>query len=143
MNKVLLLGRLTKVPELRYTTTGKAVMRFTLAVNKKLSKEKRQEMENNGQAAADFISCQAWQQTAEIIANYCTQGSQLAVEGQIQTGSYEKNGQRIYTTDVLVNSIDLVGNKNSNQNNNQQNNNQDEDFEGNGFFPVDNSDIPF
>ena len=109
MNNVCLLGRLTRDPELRYTPQGGvAVVRFTLAVNRRLGKEKRQEIESNHGQTADFISCTAWRQTAELIANYCHQGDQIAVEGRIQTGSYEKDGRRIYTTDVVVNTMDFA-----------------------------------
>ena len=145
MNSVNLIGRLVREPELKYTQSGLAVLRFTVAVDRKLSKDKREEAERNNQPTADFISCTAFGKTAEVIANYHNKGSQIAVEGRIQTGSYEKDGRRIYTTDVLVNSITFVGSKNNNSGGgNYQNSNSDaDDYSDEGFFPVDNDDIPF
>lgn len=145
MNSVNLIGRLVREPELKYTQSGLAVLRFTVAVDRKLSKDKREEAERNNQPTADFISCTAFGKTAEVIANYHGKGSQIAVEGRIQTGSYEKDGRRIYTTDVLVNSITFVGSKNNNSGGgNYQNSNSDaDDYSDEGFFPVDNDDIPF
>lgn len=109
-NCVFILGRLTRDPELRYTAnTQMANARFVVAVNRKLSKEKRQEAENNGYPTADFISCMAWGKTAENIGNYFHKGNRIAITGHIQTGSYEnQQGQRIYTTDVVVDSFDFV-----------------------------------
>lgn len=177
MNNVSLLGRLTRDPELRYTPNGAAVVRFTLAVDRRLSKERRAQAEANNQPTADFISCTAWNKTAELIANYMRKGSQLAVEGRIQTGSYEKDGRTIYTTDVIVNNMDFVGSASDNRGSGQgyqggyqpgpsgytnqvqdappvnsayqQNSSQNESFGGasdddnDGFFPIDNDDIPF
>ena len=109
MNSVSLMGRLTRDPELKYTAnTQMANARFVVAVNRKLSKEKRQEAENNGYPTADFISCVAWGKTAENIGNYFHKGNRIAITGHIQTGSYEKDGQRIYTTDVVIDSFDFV-----------------------------------
>src|SRR5574344_2839770 len=113
-NIVVLSGRLTRDAELRYLENNNAVARFTLAVDKNLSREKRQEMEAKGQPTADFISCQAWGKTAEFINNYTEKGSRIAVVGRIQTGSYEKDGQMVYTTDVLVQSVEVIDWKNSN-----------------------------
>ena len=122
MNSVSLMGRLTRDPEVRYTAnTQMANARFVVAVNRKLSKEKRQEAENNGYPTADFISCMAWGKTAENIGNYFKKGQRIAVSGHIQTGSYEnQQGQRIYTTDVVVDSFVFIeSNSSSNTNNNQ------------------------
>ncbi|MDD2214922.1 MAG: single-stranded DNA-binding protein [Oscillospiraceae bacterium] len=95
MNKAILMGRLTRDPELRTTQSGVPVVQFTLAVDRRFKNQ-------NGERQADFISCQAWRQTAEFIAKYFQKGAKLAVVGSIQTGSYEKNGQTVYTTDVVV-----------------------------------------
>lgn len=120
MNSVSLMGRLTRDPELKYTAnTQMANARFVVAVNRKLSKEKRQEAENNGYPTADFISCVAWGKTAENIGNYFHKGNRIAITGHIQTGSYEKDGQRIYTTDVVVDSFDFVESNSSSTNTNQ------------------------
>lgn len=120
MNNVNILGRLTRDVDLRMTTSNLAVGRFNVAVDRKLSKEKRQEAEKNNQPTADFIGCIAFGKTAENIATYFRKGQRIAVSGHIQTGSYEKDGQRIYTTDVVVDSFDFVeSNISSNTNNNQ------------------------
>ena len=159
MNCVSLIGRLVRDPELRYAQNGTAICRFTIAVDRRMSKQKRQEAQANNQQTADFIGCTAFGQTAELIANYHRKGSQIGVEGRIQTGSYEKEGRTIYTTDVVVSNLTFIGSSqgqnqggfnqggfNSDQpvnsaygNDFSKNDNDDED----GFFPVDNDDIPF
>ena len=116
-NIVVLSGRLTRDPELRYLENNNAVARFTLAVDKNLSKEKRQEMEAKGQPTADFINCQAWGKMAESLVKYSGKGLRVLLNGRIQTGSYEKDGQRIYTTDVIANNIEYIDWKNSNYQN--------------------------
>ena len=119
MNNVSLMGRLTRDVDLRMTTSNLAVGRFNVAVDRKLSKDKRQEAEKNNQPTADFIGCIAFGKTAENIATYFRKGQRIAVSGHIQTGSYEKDGQRIYTTDVVVDSFDFVESNSSSTNNNQ------------------------
>lgn len=143
MNSVSLMGRLTRDPELRYTAnTQMANARFVVAVNRKLSKEKRQEAENNGYPTADFISCVAWGKTAENIANYFKKGNRIAITGHIQTGSYEnQQGQRVYTTDVVVDSFDFVESNSSSTNTNQgYSNPADLGMSGQESF---DSDLPF
>lgn len=136
------MGRLTRDPEVRYTAnTQMANARFVVAVNRKLSKEKRQEAENNGYPTADFISCVAWGKTAENIGNYFKKGNRIAITGHIQTGSYEKDGQRIYTTDVVVDSFDFVESNSSSTNTNQgYSNPADLGMSGQESF---DSDLPF
>ncbi|MGL5633887.1 MAG: single-stranded DNA-binding protein [Sarcina sp.] len=98
MNKVILIGRLTKDPDLRFAAgSGKAVTRFTMAVNRPMKRDE-----------ADFISCIAFGKTGETIAQYLTKGRQLAITGNIRTGSYEKDGQMRYTTDVIVDSFEFI-----------------------------------
>lgn len=149
MNNVSLLGRLTRDPELKYTQSGTAVTRITVAVDRGLSKEKRQAAQANNQPTADFINCIGWGKTAELISNYFSKGNQIGIIGRIQTGSYEKNGQMVYTTDVVINSISFVESKNANNNVNNQSNTYSNGYDDNnyiddgGYFPIDNSDIPF
>ena len=103
MNKALLIGRLTKDVELRKTNSGKSYTKFTLAVNRDFQPKDAQG------PTADFISCVAWEHTADFICNFCNTGSRIGIEGGIQTGSYQnQQGQTIYTTDVLVNRVDLL-----------------------------------
>lgn len=115
MNNIVLIGRITKDPELKYTNNGKANTRFTLAVQR--NKEE-----------TDFINCVAWEKTAENIAEYFKKGSQIAVQGSIRTGSYEKDGRTVYTTDVWVYKFDFVGNNQNVKKNNENENGDNEDF---------------
>ena len=139
MNKAILIGRLTRDIDLKYTQNGMAIGRFTLAINRKMTREKRQEAERNNLPTTDFIGCIAFGKTAETISQYVGKGNQLGVEGHIQTGSYEnKEGQRIYTTDVIVDGFTFIDARNKNGGVSQV---QDESYDG--YFPVDNGDIPF
>lgn len=142
MNNVVLIGRPTKDPELRYTAgAGNAMCRFTLAVDRELSRDKKAEMEQKGQATADFISCIAWGRTAELIANYVKKGQQVGVQGKMQTSSYEKDdGSRVYRTDVMVEKIEFIGNSGNSNNNYSQNDNFGL---GDDAFPLNDEDIPF
>lgn len=102
MNKSLLVGRLTKDPDVREGNT--TVARFTLAVDRKFAKE--------GEQSADFISCIAFGKTADFINKYFAKGMRMGLEGRIQTGSYtNKNGQKVYTTDVVAEQVEFVESK--------------------------------
>ena len=105
MNKVVLLGRLTREPDVRYSAGENAVCvaRYTLAVDRRYKKD--------GEQNADFISCVAFGKSGEFAEKYLHQGTKIAVSGRIQTGSYEKDGHRIYTTDVVVEEHDFAGSK--------------------------------
>ena len=109
MNRVELIGRLTRDPELRYTGSNIATTRFTLAVNRPFQSQ-------NGEQGTDFISVVVWRKQAENVKKYCTKGSLVAVEGRIQTGSYEKDGQRVYTTDVVADSVQFLESKSQSEN---------------------------
>lgn len=110
MNKILLVGRLTKDPELRYTQSGIAVASFTLAVNRRFTNQ-------NGDLEADFINCVAWQKAAEFVANYFKKGQQMALEGRLQVRNYEGNdGQRRWVTEVVAEQIEFVGSRDSGSN---------------------------
>ncbi|MCF0185882.1 MAG: single-stranded DNA-binding protein [Bacteroidaceae bacterium] len=102
MNKVILIGRLTKDPEVRVTTGENplTIARYILAVDRRVKKE--------GEATADFISCTVFGKGAEFAEQYLHKGMKLAVVGRIQTGSYEKDGKRVYTTDVIVEEQELT-----------------------------------
>ena len=142
MNNVSLMGRLTRDTDLRMTNSNLAVGRFNVAVDRKLSKEKRMEAESNNQPTADFISCIAFGKTAENIATYFKKGQRIAVSGHIQTGSYEKDGQRIYTTDVIVDSFDFIESNSSSNTNNNQGYSNPADLGMSGQESFDN-DLPF
>lgn len=127
MNNVVLIGRLTKDPELRFIpNSGKAVARFSIAVNREFSKDKE----------ADFFNIVVWGKTAEYVANYSQKGRLIAINGNLRNNNYEdKNGTKHYTIEVVANRVEILEwgdrngngqNQNSNQgyNNQQQNNNQ-------------------
>ncbi|MER2254687.1 MAG: single-stranded DNA-binding protein [Priestia megaterium] len=118
INRVVLVGRLTKDPELRYTPSGVPMARFTIAVNRTFSNEQ-------GEREADFIGCIAWRKQAENLANFMKKGSLIGVEGRIQTGSFEgQDGKRVYTTDVISDSIQFLEKSNSQQSGQGQTNQQ-------------------
>ena len=100
MNSVNLIGRLTKDGELKYSQSGTALYKNSLAVNRKFKKDE-----------ADFINLIAFSKTAELMANHLTKGDQVGIEGHIQTGSYEKDGKKVYTFDVVVDNITFIGGK--------------------------------
>lgn len=140
MNNTVLIGRLTADPELRYLQNGTAVTNFTLAVDKQLSRDKKEEMEAQGKPTADFIRIVVWGKQAESSANYLKKGRLVAIQGRIQTGSYEDtDGKRVYTTDVVAHQVQFLEWEDNNQNSNQENDYSDID----GFHPTDNEDIPF
>lgn len=108
MNKIILMGRLTADPELKQTQSGIQTCRFTVAVNRRF-KDK-----SSGETKADFISCQAWRQTAEFICKYFSKGNMICLEGSLQTGSYtDKKYPDVthYTTDILVDNVEFTGSK--------------------------------
>jgi single-strand DNA-binding protein len=105
INRVVLLGNMTRDPELRRTGTGKAVTNFTLALNRY----------NNDEA--DFVDCVCWEKIAENTAQYCHKGSKVAIEGSIQTGSYvDKDGHNRKTVNVLCNRVEFINTNNSSNN---------------------------
>ncbi len=113
INRVVLVGRLTKDPELRYTPNGVAVANFTLAVNRPFSNQQ-------GEREADFINCIIWRKPAENVANFLRKGSLAGVEGRIQTRSYDNNeGRRVFVTEVVADSVQFLEPRNSNNSNNQ------------------------
>lgn len=143
MNNVILTGRITKDLELKYTQNGKAYCRFTLAVDRGLSKEKKQEAEANGQPTADFISCLAWGTTAEVLNKYTAKGKKILVNGSIETGSYTaQDGSKRYTTDVLVNRAEILEFADNN-NTNSQDTRPFGQFDEMPYQEATNEDIPF
>ena len=119
MNSVNLIGRLVKDPELRYISgsdrSDSVYCRFTLAVDKGMSKEKKKELEAKGQQTADFINIVAWNKTAEIVSTYLTKGNLIALAGRIQTRDYDgKDGKRVYVTEVVAEEIFFTGGTNNN-----------------------------
>lgn len=124
MNNVQLIGRTTKEIEIRYTNNNKAVARFTLAVNRRSKDD-----------GADFINCMAWEKIAELLEKYVKKGDRIAIRGRIQTGSYEKDGKKVYTTDIVVDELEFLESKK-----------QDAPVSSDGFEPVNeqiDDELPF
>ena len=127
MNKVIIIGRFTRDPEIKYSTgeNANATARFSLAVNRRFKNKE-------GNYDADFINCVAFGKTAEFIEKYFTKGMAIGITGRIQTGSYtNKEGQKVYTTDVVVEETEFVESKNKGTSDNVPNNNanSNSDFE--------------
>ena len=121
INRVVLVGRLTRDPDLRYTPNGNAVVSFTLAVNRTFKN-------SQGEQEADFINCQAWRTTAENVAQYLRKGSLAGIEGRIQTRSYENDeGRRVYVTEVIADSVQFLEPKKQDQETESKNNGTDDD----------------
>ncbi|MFZ3577688.1 single-stranded DNA-binding protein [Virgibacillus sp. DJP39] len=161
LNRVVLVGRLTKDPDLRYTPSGVAVANFTLAVNRPFSNQQ-------GNREADFINCVVWRRPAENLANYMKKGSLVGVDGRVQTRNFEgQDGKMVYMTEIVADSVQFLEtkgatqgsgqgssgnqqNRNQNQGQNQNQSNQDQNqseedpFKNNGQ-PIDISDddLPF
>ncbi len=121
MNKVVLIGRVTRDPELRYTASNIPNVRFTLAVNRTFQNQ-------SGETEADFVPIVVWRKQAENVKKYVSKGSLVAVEGRIQTGSYEKDGQRVYTTDVVADNVQFLESKAQSQNRTTEDNITPSDF---------------
>lgn len=160
MNRVVLVGRLTKDPDLRYTPSGVAVTTFTLAVNRPFKNQ-------NGDSEADFINCVVWRKPAENAANFLKKGSLAGVDGRMQTRNYEgQDGKRVYVTEVVAESVQFLEPRNSGggngggnndaqnaydqaRNNRNSNNNQgytrvdDDPFAGQGSINISDDDLPF
>jgi single-strand DNA-binding protein len=104
LNRVVIVGRLTKDPELRYTSSGVAIATFTLAVNRPFKNQ-------NGEQEADFINCVVWRKPAENVANYLKKGSLAGVDGRLQTRSYEGQNGRVFVTEVIADSVSFLDSK--------------------------------
>lgn len=131
MNKVILMGRLTRDPDVRYTQGEEpmAIARFTLAVDRRGKRD--------GEASADFPSCVCFRQTAEFIEKYAHQGTKLVVVGRIQTGSYtNRDGQKVYTTDVVVEEAEFAESKAAADRNAQQTPPPSPDTGADGFMNI-------
>ena len=142
INRVVLTGRLTRDVDLRYTQGGSAVATFNLAVDRRFTNQQ-------GEREADFVSCVIWRKPAENFANFFHKGSLVGIEGRIQTRNYEnKQGQRVYVTEVIVENFSFLESKSSTGNgsyqNNRPQNNTSDPFANNGK-PIDiqNDQLPF
>jgi single-strand DNA-binding protein len=129
INRVILVGRLTRDPQLRKTQSNMSVASFSLAVDRR-----RNRNDNGNGQDADFINCVAWNQTAELLCQYMHKGSQIGVEGRIQTRNYDDPntpGKKVYVTEVVCDSITFLESKSSSESRSSVNNNT-------GYYPDDN-----
>lgn len=146
LNNVTLVGRLTADPSLRYTPNGKAVANFTLAVDRGFGEKKE----------TDFINCQVWGKAAENTANFTNKGSLVGVTGRIQVRNYEKDGKKVYITEVVAENVKFLGSKggentsesqysqNGNNGSRGQNKASDDPFANGGqTIDISDSDLPF
>ncbi len=150
INRVILVGRLTKDIEVKKTQSGLSVATFTIAVNRRQSRDAQERQ-------ADFISCVAWRQTADFIGAYAKKGSLVGIDGRIQTRNYEgQDGKRVYVTEVLCDSCQLLESRNASSNRNEnmvqlnQNDNMGyeadngfDDFESGISLDISSDDLPF
>lgn len=127
MNKAILIGRVTKPIELKKTTSGKSVATFTLAVN-------RDYKNADGNYDADFINCVVFDAKAETVSKYVNKGDKFAIEGKIQTRTYDKNGSKVYVTEVIVDGFEFLESKKDKPN---------ADIDTDDFEPYDDGDLPF
>ncbi len=129
MNKVILVGRLTRDPELRTTPGGMAVTRFTIAVSQNYTNK-------NGERGADFINCSAWGRQADNISKYCHKGTLVSAEGRIRTSSYTgQDGNKRYTTEVVCDTVNFLS---SSSGNNTARNNPEPNYQQDNFMPEEN-----
>jgi single-strand DNA-binding protein len=137
-NKVVLIGRLTKDPELRYTTNNIPVCSFTLAVNRPFQSS------TNNDRNADFFNCTAWRKQAENVAKYINKGSMVAIEGRLQTRDYmdEKINARRYVTEIVCDSVVFLDSKSQGSDDAYEVKNEDEDVNTGNFNNVED-DLPF
>ena len=134
MNKVILVGRLVKAPELHQTASGVSVCTFTVACDRRFQKE--------GERQADFINCVAWRQSAEFISKYFTKGTRIALEGSIQVRSWDDNeGNKRYATEVIVDHAEFAQSKNEGGEATSQPTAPAGDIDG--FSPIDDADFPW
>lgn len=117
MNNLTLIGRLAKDPELKYSQSGKAYCRFSIAVPREFDREK-----------TDFFDCLAWEKTAETIAQYLAKGRKIAIKGRMETGSYEKDGRNIKTYTVVIERFEFADSGESKNNKNDEEIVDDDDF---------------
>ena len=140
INRVVLTGHLTKDPELKVTQSGLSVVQFVIGVQRQFARK-------DGEREADFISCVAWRKTAENIAKYFKKGQLIGIDGRVQTRSYDdKNGQRVYVTEVVVDNFAFLSSQKGqgNQNPSQRPNATAQDpFAGTGSVDITDDDLPF
>lgn len=137
INRVIIVGRITKDPVLRKTAAGTSITSFTVACNRRFKQE--------GQPDADFINCTSWNKVADNVAKYTHKGSLVGVEGRIQTRSYDdQQGKRVYVTEIVAENVQFLDNKNASNNHEQiQESTYQNDFQSSAELPIDDNELPF
>lgn len=137
INNVTLIGRLTRDPELRYTTQDVAVATFNLAVNRNFKGA-------NGEREADFINCMIWRKQAELLAEWCKKGNLVGITGRIQTRSYEnQQGQRVYVTEVVAETFQLLEKRDNSANQSNIEEQMPASFGATNPLDISDKDLPF
>ena len=121
INRVVLVGRLTRDVEVRKTASGLSVATFTVACDRRMARGQ----DGNNQQSADFISCVAWRQAADFLGSYARKGALVGVEGRIQTRNYDRDGQKVYVTEIVCDTVNLLESKSQSQNRAQNSGYQD------------------
>ena len=146
INNLTLVGRLVRDPELMYTKSSRAVCSFVLAVDREMSKEKREEAKANNYPTADFPRIVVWNKMGETCSKYLQKGSLVAIVGKIQTGSYkDKDGKMVYTTDVIADRVRFLNTKSGGDNKDKAYNNitNIDDYFDDDFVEIEDNNIPF
>ncbi|MBF1078105.1 MAG: single-stranded DNA-binding protein [Solobacterium sp.] len=125
INRVVLVGRLTRDVEVRKTASGLSVATFTVACDRRMARGQ----DGNNQQSADFISCVAWRQTADFLGSYARKGALVGVEGRIQTRNYDRDGQKVYVTEIVCDTVNLLESKSQSQNRAQNSGYQDNSYQ--------------
>lgn len=125
INRVVLVGRLTRDVEVRKTASGLSVATFTVACDRRVARGQ----DGNNQQSADFISCVAWRQAADFLGSYAHKGALVGVEGRIQTRNYDRDGQKVYITEVVCDTVNLLESKSQSQNRAQNSGYQDNSYQ--------------
>ena len=125
INRVVLVGRLTRDVEVRKTASGLSVATFTVACDRRVARGQ----DGNNQQSADFISCGAWRQAADFLGSYAHKGALVGVEGRIQTRNYDRDGQKVYITEVVCDTVNLLESKSQSQSRAQNSGYQDNSYQ--------------
>ena len=125
INRVVLVGRLTRDVEVRKTASGLSVATFTVACDRRMARGQ----DGNNQQAADFISCVAWRQAADFLGSYARKGALVGVEGRIQTRNYDRDGQKVYVTEIVCDTVNLLESKSQSQSRAQNSGYQDNSYQ--------------
>ena len=125
INRVVLVGRLTRDVEVRKTASGLSVATFTVACDRRVARGQ----DGNNQQSADFISCVAWRQAADFLGSYAHKGALVGVEGRIQTRNYDRDGQKVYITEVVCDTVNLLESKSQSQSRAQNSSYQDNSYQ--------------